>query len=171
MLVNRIAKLFRPGGRLIMVSSAGHRGADVDLDDPNFERTAYDSLIAYRRSKTATIRFAVEFDRRHRTLGVRASAVHPGAVLTDTTRKLIEAQPAAASAFMWKTVEQGAATSVWAGFVASADDVGGHYCEDCHIADVNNDPAMSVGVRSYALDPERAVALWVKSEEMEGERV
>ncbi len=169
-LVNRIVELFKPGGRLVMVSSAGHRGADVDLDDPNFERTAYDPLTAYRRSKTATVLFAVEFDRRHHAGGIRATAVHPGAVLTDTTRKLIEAQPSAASAFTWKTVEQGAATSVWAGFVAPADEVGARYCEDCHVAEVIDDPAISYGVRSYALDPEHARALWVRSEEMVGER-
>lgn len=169
-LVNRIAKLFKPGGRLVMVSSAGHRGADVDLDDPNFERTAYNPLTAYRRSKTATVLFAVEFDRRHRVGSVRATAVHPGAVLTDTTRKLIEAQPSAASAFTWKTVAQGAATSVWAGFTASADEVGARYCEDCHVADVIDDPAVSSGVRSYALDPGHARALWLKTEEMIGER-
>ena len=169
-LVNRIAKLFKPGGRLVMVSSAGHRGADIDLDDPNFERTAYDPLTAYRRSKTAIVLFAVEFDRRHRARGVRATASHPGAVLTDTTRKLIEAQPSAASAFTWKTVAQGAATSVWAGFVASADEVGARYCEECHVADVIDNPAISSGVRSYALDPERARALWRKTEEMIGEQ-
>ena len=169
-LVNSIANLFRPGGRLVMVSSAGHRGADVDLDDPNFERTPYDPLKAYRRSKTATILFAVEFDRRQKARGVRATAVHPGAVLTETTRKMIEAQPSAASAFTWKTVAQGAATSVWAGFVASPDEVGAHYCEDCHIADVVDDPAAAFGVRSYALDSEHARALWLKSEEMVGER-
>ena len=169
-LVSRVAKLFKPGGRLVMVSSAGHRGADVNLDDPNFERTAYDPLTAYRRSKTATILFAVEFDRRHRAGGVRATAVHPGAVLTDTTRKLIEAQPSAASAFTWKTVAQGAATSVWAGLVAPADEVGAQYCEDCHVADVIDDPAVSSGVRSYALNPEHARALWLKTEEMIGER-
>jgi len=169
-LVNRIVGLFKPGGRLVMVSSAGHRGADIDLDDPNFGQTAYDPLTAYRRSKTATVLFAVEFDRRHRAGDVRAAAVHPGAVLTDTTRKLIEAQPSAASAFTWKTVEQGAATSVWAGFVAPADEVGGRYCEDCHVADVIDDPAISSGVRSYALDPEHARALWVRSEDMVGER-
>lgn len=169
-LVNGIADLLRPGSRVVMVSSAGHRGADVDLDDPNFERTAYDPLTAYRRSKTAAILFAVEFDRRHRAAGVRATAVHPGAVLTDTTRKLIEAQPSAASAFTWKTVTQGAATSVWAGFVAPADEVGGQYCEDCRVADVIDDPAASFGVRSYALDPERASALWMKTEEMVGKR-
>ncbi len=169
-LANRIASLFKPGSRLVMVSSAGHRGADVDLDDPNFERTPYDPLKAYRRSKTATILFAVEFDRRHRARDVRATAVHPGAVLTDTTRKMIEAQPSAASAFSWKTVAQGAATSVWARFVASADEVGAHYCEDCHVADVIDDPAASFGVRSYALNSEHAKALWLKSEEMVRER-
>ena len=169
-LVNRIAGLFRPGGRLVMVSSAGHRGADVDLDDPDFARTPYDPLTAYRRSKTATILLAVEFDRRRSTHGVRATAVHPGAVLTDTTRMLIAAQPAAASAFTWKTVEQGAATSVWAGFVAPASAVGARYCEDCHVADVVDDPAVASGVRGYALDPGRARALWRKSEEMVQER-
>ncbi|AME28399.1 SDR family NAD(P)-dependent oxidoreductase [Burkholderia sp. PAMC 26561] len=164
--VNRIAGLIKPGGRLVTVASAGHRGADVDLDDPNFEHTPYVPLVAYRRSKTANILFAVEFDRRHQAAGVRATAVHPGAVLTETTRIIIKKQPAAASAFKWKTVEQGAATSVWAGFVAAADEVGGLYCEDCDVADVNNRPADAFGVRSYALDPEHAKALWVKSEEM-----
>ena len=64
--MNRIAGLFNPGGRLVMLSSAGHRAADVDLGDPNFERMPYGPLVAYRRSKTATIRFAVEFDRRYK---------------------------------------------------------------------------------------------------------
>ena len=76
-LVNRTASLFKPGGRLVIVSSAGHRGADVDLDDPNFERTPYDPLTAYRQSKTATILFAVEFDRRHRAKTIRATASPP----------------------------------------------------------------------------------------------
>ncbi|AME27316.1 hypothetical protein AXG89_26830 (plasmid) [Burkholderia sp. PAMC 26561] len=170
MFVNRIAGLIKPGGRLVTVASTGHRGADVDFDDPNFEHTPYDPLVAYRRSKTANILFAVKFDRRHEPAGVGAAAVHPGAVLTETTRKMIEKQPAAASAFQWKTVEQGAATSVWAGFVAAADEVGGLYCEDCHVAAVNNRPADAFGVKAYALDPEHAKALWIKSEETVGER-
>src|SRR5579872_7256475 len=65
-LVNRIASLIRPGGRLINLSSSGHRFSNVDLDDPNFARTSYEPFIAYGRSKTANILFAVEFDRRHR---------------------------------------------------------------------------------------------------------
>jgi NAD(P)-dependent dehydrogenase (short-subunit alcohol dehydrogenase family) len=77
-MVNRIAALIRTGGRLINVSSAGHRYANVDLDDPNFERTPYDPMVAYGRSKTANILFAVAFDKRHRDRGVRAAALHPG---------------------------------------------------------------------------------------------
>jgi NAD(P)-dependent dehydrogenase (short-subunit alcohol dehydrogenase family) len=82
-LVNRIASLMKPGSRLVNLSSAGHRRSDVDLDDPNFERTPYAELIAYGRSKTANILFAVEFDRRHKANGIRATAVHPGAIETE----------------------------------------------------------------------------------------
>src|ERR1700684_1640651 len=85
-LVNRIASLIRTGGRLINVSSAGHRYANVDLVDPNFERTPYDPLVAYGRSKTANILFAVAFDKQHRGRGVRAAAVHPGGIQTELGR-------------------------------------------------------------------------------------
>jgi NAD(P)-dependent dehydrogenase (short-subunit alcohol dehydrogenase family) len=87
-LVNRIASLVAPGSRLVNVSSAGHRYSDVDLDDPNFERTPYDPMIAYGRSKTANILFAVEFDRRHKARGVRATALHPGGIMTELGRHL-----------------------------------------------------------------------------------
>lgn len=169
-LINCIAPIINPGGRVVMIASAGHRGADVDLTDLNFDHTPYDPLDAYRRSKTAMVLFAVEFDRRHKGAGIRATALHPGAVLTETTREMIEQQPEAAAAFDWTPVEQGAATSAWAGFVAPADEVGGHYCEDCHVAAINDDPAADFGVRSYALDPDRAKALWVKSEKLIEER-
>src|SRR6202046_3516459 len=82
-LVNRIASLLRGGSRLVNLSSAGHRYADVDLVDPNFEHTPYAEFIAYGRSKTANVLFAVEFDRRHRARGVRATAVHPGGIQTE----------------------------------------------------------------------------------------
>ena len=71
-LVNRIASLMKPGSRLVNLSSAGHQISDVDLDDPNFERTPYSAWAAYGRSKTANILFAVEFDRRHKDRGIRA---------------------------------------------------------------------------------------------------
>src|SRR6202140_663136 len=87
-LVNRIAPLIRAGGRLINLSSAGHRFSNVDLEDPNFQRTAYDPFVAYGRSKTVNILFAVAFDQRHRGRGVRAAAVHPGGIQTELGRHL-----------------------------------------------------------------------------------
>jgi NAD(P)-dependent dehydrogenase (short-subunit alcohol dehydrogenase family) len=87
-LVNRIASLIAPGGRLVSVASSGHRYSDVDLDDPNFEHAPYDPMIAYGRSKTANILFAVEFDRRHRAHGVRATALHPGGIRTELDRHM-----------------------------------------------------------------------------------
>jgi NAD(P)-dependent dehydrogenase (short-subunit alcohol dehydrogenase family) len=184
-LVNRIAALIAPGGRLVNVASSGHRFADVDLEDPNFERTPYDPMLSYGRSKTANILFAVEFDRRHQARGVRATALHPGGIQTELGRHIGaeavaqmleringELKAAGQPLFQWKTVPQGAATSVWAGVVASAEAVGGRYCENCHVSAVTDGliSPVSEGVRSYALDPARAKALWSKSEEMVGER-
>jgi NAD(P)-dependent dehydrogenase (short-subunit alcohol dehydrogenase family) len=185
-LVNRIARLIRSGGRLINLSSLGHRYSNVDLEDPNFERTPYEPFVAYGRSKTANILFAVAFDKRHRDRGVRAAAVHPGVIRTELARytdasqieKIIEQRNQQLAAegkapFRWKTIPQGAATSVWAGVVAPADEIGGRYCEDCHVGKIVPASAsvesMTEGVRGYALDPNNAEALWKKSEEMVGE--
>lgn len=185
-LVNRIASLIRAGGRLINLSSAGHRFANVDLKDPNFERTPYEPFVAYGRSKTANVLFAVAFDKRHRDRGVRAAAVHPGGIRTELSRymdssqiqKLLErieqeAAKAGKGPFQWKTIPQGAATSVWAAVVAPADEIGGRYCENCHVGHIVPDnvtiTAGSEGVRGYALDLDNAEALWEKSEELVGE--
>jgi len=182
-LVNRIASLIRRGGRLINVSSAGHRRSNVDLEDPNFERTSYEPLVAYGRSKTANILFAVAFDQRHRERGVRAAAVHPGVIQTELIRHVspswlqtrvdeINQQLAAAGKppLQWKSIPQGAATTVWAAVVAPADEIGGSYCEDCRVSAIVPDEvptaAMSEGVRGYAMDATMAQALWKKSEEL-----
>ena len=185
-LVNRIASLLGAGSRLINLSSSGHRFANVDLEDPNFERTPYEPFVAYGRSKTANILFAVAFDQRHRERGIRAAAVHPGGIQTELARhmdpshmeamiKQINEQAAAEGKgpFQFKTIPQGAATSVWAGVVAPADEIGGRYCENCHASDVVPDNVtlgmLNEGVRAYALDRKNAEALWKKSEEMVGE--
>lgn len=185
-LINRIASLIRNGGRVINLSSSGHRFSNVDLDDPNFETTPYEPFVSYGRSKTANILFSVAFDKRHRDRGVRAAAVHPGGIQTELGRHLDPAwllgmveqmnQQLAAEgkpAFQFKTIPQGAATSVWAAVVAPAEEIGAQYCENCHVGHIVADDvtisAVSEGVRSYALDPENAEALWKKSEEMVGE--
>lgn len=184
-LTNRIAPLIASGGRVVNVASAAHRFSDIDLDDLNYEHTAYDPFISYGRSKTACILFGVEFDRRYRSIGIRATSVHPGVIKTELSRhvdstgidKMVETMNADRSKagkplFRLKSIRQGAATSVWAGFVANAGDVGGRYCENCHVATIVDGPldAVEEGLYAYAVDPQRAEALWHRSEEMVGER-
>ena len=80
-----------PGGRLVSLASSGHRFSDVNLEDPNFETTEYTPFGAYGRSKTANILFTVGLDERARERGLRAFAVHPGVILTNLSRHLVEA--------------------------------------------------------------------------------
>jgi NAD(P)-dependent dehydrogenase (short-subunit alcohol dehydrogenase family) len=182
LLVNRIAPLMRSGARLVNLSSVGHQFADIDMDDPNFEQRPYDAVVAYGGSKTANVLFTVEFDRRHRGRGVRAAAVHPGGIMTELARYMTpeavqqmiatlaaEEGRAADAEHSFKTVPQGAATTVWAAVTAPAELVGGRYCEDCHVADVAEKGSGRGGVRAYALDPQRARRLWSLSERLVGE--
>ena len=149
--------------RVVSLSSRGHRFSDVDLDDPNFERTPYDPWVGYGRAKTANVLFAA------------AIAVHPRTISTELGRHLTDESLATLVASMppgqetrWKPVAEGAATSVWAATAAELDGRGGVYLEDCGIAEPSDDPATHGGVRPYALDPARAAALWELSERLVG---
>ena len=180
--VNRLVPLLKSGSRVVTLSSAGHQQSDVNLEDPNFDHTSYQPFAAYGRSKTANILYAVALDDRLKGRGVRATSIHPGGIQTELSRHLTpellgqlrerisKMEKAQGREFRFKTVPQGSATSVWSGFVASADAVGGHYCEDCHVCEINDNPNSRVGVRSYALNLAHAKDLWRKSEEMVGER-
>jgi NAD(P)-dependent dehydrogenase (short-subunit alcohol dehydrogenase family) len=181
--VNRLVPLLKSGARVVTLSSAGHQISDVDIEDPNFEHTTYQPFTAYGRSKTANILYALALDSRLKGRGVRATSLHPGGIQTELGRhmtpELVEqmmarvnrgAKPGQAPAFRFKSVPQGSATSVWSGFVAPADAVGGRYCEDCHVCEVNDDATSRVGVRSYALNLAHANDLWRKSEQMVNER-
>lgn len=177
---NRIEPLIADKGRLIVLASQAHRIADVDLDDPNFETQPYDPFVAYGRSKTANILFAVEFDRRHRDRGIRAAAVMPGNSMTALGRHMSEAQlqglfetvgksrvEAGLPPAEFKDAGQAAATSVWAATVADADAIGGKYLEDVAVAPINDGVSpFAEGVRSYALEQESAKKLWDLSEAM-----
>jgi NAD(P)-dependent dehydrogenase (short-subunit alcohol dehydrogenase family) len=180
-LVNRLVPLLKSGGRVVILSSSAHQMSDVDLDDPGFEKTEYEAFAAYGRSKTANILFALELDRRLQARGIRATALHPGGIMTELLRhtsperlqqmaeqSVRRADGSADTPAKVKTVPQGAATSVWAAFVAPAAAIGGRYLVDCQVAEVGE--AGREGVQAYAVDPERAKALWAKSEEMVGER-
>jgi NAD(P)-dependent dehydrogenase (short-subunit alcohol dehydrogenase family) len=174
LLVNLLADLIPPGGRIVCVSSVGHQFGDLDLNDPNFEHRRYDPIAAYGGAKTAVNLFVVEFDSRHKARGVRAAAVHPGGILTELarymTQELIDQMIAivtkesetSSAQRGYKSVPQGAATTLWAGVTAPAELVGGRYCEDCAVAKV---AVKGSGVRPYSIDPQRARLLWAKSEE------
>jgi NAD(P)-dependent dehydrogenase (short-subunit alcohol dehydrogenase family) len=162
------------GARVVCLSSRGHARAGVDFDDPHFERRAYDKWKAYGQSKTANALFALALDARGEASRVRAFSVHPGAVITDLMRSLSEdelrvAVDRARTMSAVKTVEQGAATSVWCATSAALDGMGGVYCEDVDIAvAVPADHREPRGVRPWAMDPDLAERLWTKSEEWTG---
>ncbi len=160
--------------RVISLSSRGHAFSDVDLDDPNFEHTTYDPFVAYGRSKTANALFAVGYDQRFADHGIHAYSVHPGGIHTELGRymtsdvraEMMKQITDQGRTITWKTVPQGAATSVWAATAAELDDHGGAYLEDCHVATISDDDAANDGVRAYALDVDRADALWALSERL-----
>jgi NAD(P)-dependent dehydrogenase (short-subunit alcohol dehydrogenase family) len=156
------------GARVVALSSRGHVRSAFDFEDPNFEHRPYDKMIAYGQSKTANVLFAVEVDRRYQSDGIRAFALHPGAILdTDLARnydpeelKLVVERARRIGSF--KTIEQGAATTVWCATSAQLEGLGGVYCENCDIARVKTEG--DDGVRPYAIDPEIAERLWAWSE-------
>jgi NAD(P)-dependent dehydrogenase (short-subunit alcohol dehydrogenase family) len=162
-------------GRVVTLSSAGHKIADVNLDDSAYIVREYDKWQAYGESKTANALFAVGLDARLADKGVRSFAVHPGAIMTGLGRHMDEAdyqvlmsrQPVGEK-LVFKSVEQGAATSVWAATSPELAARGGVYLEDCQIA-VPATPDSSAGVESYALDAAAAERLWAVSEVLVGQ--
>jgi NAD(P)-dependent dehydrogenase (short-subunit alcohol dehydrogenase family) len=165
------------GARVVALSSRGHAYGGIDFEDAHFETRAYDKWKAYGQSKTANALFAVALDARGEAHGVRAFSVHPGAIHTELSRSLSEEELRAllasprVAATTFKTVEQGAATSVWCATSTQLDGRGGVYCEDVDIAGaVPDDFAGTHGVRSWAMDAALADRLWAKSEEWTGVR-
>jgi NAD(P)-dependent dehydrogenase (short-subunit alcohol dehydrogenase family) len=163
--------------RIINLSSGGHRMSPIRFEDPFFEKEEYAKFAAYGQAKTANVLFSVELDRRYKDRGVRSVAVHPGAIHTelgrhmtqDDFKDLLGGRPQA-KPMEFKELEQGAATTVWAATTSDLDDQGGVYCEDCGVAAVIEEPTVSLGVMSWAVDPEAARRLWTLSEEWSGEQ-
>ena len=166
------------GGRVVAVSSGGHRRSAIRWDDVMFEQ-GYDKWTAYGQAKTANVLFAVHLDALGRDAGARAFAVHPGGILTPLQRHLPREEMVAlgwideagnpAPDIDFKTPEQGAATQTWAATSPQLEGRGGVYCEDCDIAEIapEGEPFHG-GVCSYAVDPEQAVRLWALSAELTG---
>jgi NAD(P)-dependent dehydrogenase (short-subunit alcohol dehydrogenase family) len=154
--------------RVVSLSSVGHLRAPVDFDDLHFERRAYDPAIAYAQSKTANVLFAVEAQRRWGADGITVNAVHPGAILESNLARHIDPalleQLRTSGVYRYKTLQQGAATSVLVATWPALEGDGGHYFEDANEAPVVETPTGGSGVASYALDPAAAEQLWEISE-------
>jgi NAD(P)-dependent dehydrogenase (short-subunit alcohol dehydrogenase family) len=161
--------------RIVNLSSRAHHTAPVDFDDPHFTRRAYDPWVSYGQSKTANVLFTLGLEMRFAVLGIHAYAVHPGGIQTNLGRHMTPEMMAALvkrvttsdSSFQWKTIPQGAATSCWAATAPEIEGKGGVYCEDCHVAEVD-DQSSTGGVRSYALNTSYADRLWALSEAATG---
>jgi NAD(P)-dependent dehydrogenase (short-subunit alcohol dehydrogenase family) len=165
------------GARVIMLSSLGHRITPVNFDDPSFEHREYHKWKAYGQAKTANSLCALGVDQRGRDAGIRSFAVHPGGIMTDLQRSLSREEQVAMGWMnddgvlspVFKTVEQGAATTVWAATSPQLAGKGGLYCEDCDVAALvpATDTGMA-GVRPWAVDPAAADQLWSLSERLTG---
>lgn len=166
----------RGEARIVSVSSTAHMRAGVDFADLHFTRRAYDPQIAYAQSKTANSLFAVEATRRWTADGIFANTVNPGGVATGLQRNFTLAQKEslaaaeAAGIFTYKTVEQGAATSVVAACAPQFAHTGGHYLDDAQEAHTVPDDAELAdhphGVKAWALDPATAERLWTVSADL-----
>lgn len=177
------------GARIINVSSYGHQMAPFDFEDPNFINREYQTLLGYGQSKTACNLFAIELDKRSKEFNVRAYSLHPGSVFgTDLGRdepidlyiqmgthdKDGNIKPEVKAKL--KTIPQGAATTVWCATSPLLENMGGIYCENCNIAEVDlgqiehryDEPSTIRGVQPYSIDSENAERLWKLSEEMLG---
>ncbi|MGO9963970.1 MAG: SDR family NAD(P)-dependent oxidoreductase [Acidimicrobiales bacterium] len=166
------------GARVVSLTSRAHRRGDFDFDDPNYRYTPYDPWEAYGRSKTAVSLFAVGFTNHHRTDGITANALEPGAVYTGLAAHLdranllalgwIESDGRLVPPPTWKSIPQGAATTVWAAVASELDGVSGEYLDDCAIAQPwNHKGELPHGYHMpYATDPDHAERLWELSVEL-----
>ena len=160
----------RSGARIVSLSSTAHMRSGIDFADLQFERRSYDPQIAYAQSKTANALFAVEATRRWVDDGIVANSVNPGGVATGLQRNFSAKQresldaAEAAGVFTYKTIEQGAATTLVAAVAPQFAHTGGHYLDDCREAyTVPNDANLAQhphGVKEWALDPAIALRLW-----------
>jgi len=175
------------GARVINVSSYGHQMASFNFDDPNFENREYQTLLAYGQSKTASNLFALELDNRAKTFNVRAYSLHPGSIAGTELGRDADMELFKQMGFFdengnmrpeilagLKTIPQGAATTIWCATSPMLNEIGGVYCENGDVAELDlgnfgkDNGLGSRGVQPYSLDETNAKRLWELSEKMTG---
>jgi NAD(P)-dependent dehydrogenase (short-subunit alcohol dehydrogenase family) len=161
------------GARVVSVSSRAHLNSPVVFDDIDFVHRAYDPALAYAQSKTANVLFAVAAARLWADDGIEVNALHPGAIADSNLSRhydpAVLAELRASGRYTFKTLEQGAATSVYVATSPLLNGIAGRYFENCQETDPNDPSAAgtdAAGVARHALDPEAASRLWAISEQM-----
>lgn len=175
------------GARVVNVSSYGHQMAPFNFEDPNFMHREYQTLLGYGQSKTASNLFALELDQRAKPFNVRAYSLHPGSIAGTELARDADMELFKQMGFFdengnmrpevlagLKTIPQGAATTVWCATSPMLNPIGGVYCEDGDIAELDlgnfgQDNGLGTrGVQLYSLDEGNAKKLWDLTEEMTG---
>jgi NAD(P)-dependent dehydrogenase (short-subunit alcohol dehydrogenase family) len=160
--------------RVVNLASSAHNVCGInDSDNYNFQKGNYDPNVAYAQSKTANIYMANEIERRYGSRHLHATSVHPGLVQTGLTQHM----PPDAFQGMehlyptMKSVEQGAATTVWAAVGETWKHKGGKYLVDCAVAEPykeGDDKYTALGCAPHAYDEEKAKRLWNDSLKLVG---
>ncbi len=173
-LVAQLLDRLRPGGRVIAVGSIAHRWSRVDLTDLQAQR-GFSSFRQYGRSKTASMAWAFELDRRFRAVGrdAVALAAHPGFALDALTphRPGVNEVPAPARllATPARAFSQGKDAGAWPLVHACvADGVrGGDYWGPGGWQEMTGRPARS-RARDHARDPLTGARFWAAAQRATG---
>ena len=164
--------------RIVTLSSTGHKLSGIQWDDIHFDKS-YDKWKAYGQSKTAASLLAVEINTRMKDEGIKTFSVHPGGIFTPLQRHLEKEEMIALgwlgedgelsemAAANFKTPTQGAGTSLWCATSPMLNDVSGVYCENCDVAERQEEGPMAryIGVNDWAIDTDEASKLWDLTEQ------
>ena len=160
--------------RVVCLSSSGHKIAGVDFDDIHFDRRDYNKWKAYGQAKSANALMALGLHLKYAGQGITANAVHPGGIMTGL-QKFLPIEEMRALGWLktddtpldiFKTPEQGAATSVWAATAPALKGKGGLYLEDCQQG-LPAEPSNRVsGFSPHIADAGNALRLWDVSSAM-----
>ena len=174
-LFSRLSPHLADGARAVCLSSFGHHYAPFDFDDPNFQDRPYAAWISYGQSKTGCSLMAVRLSNALQDRAIQVFSVHPGAISTDMGRSMTADDHAfsrertgSIDPADYKTPDQGAATTLWALTEPGLQGMGGAYLEDCHVAEIRDEPDYRSGVMRYAIDPIAADRMWVLIENLIG---
>ncbi|MGV9677055.1 oxidoreductase [Nocardia sp. NPDC003482] len=157
-------------GRVVTVSSNGHRAGSIDFDDLNWERRTYRPMGAYAQSKLANLLFTAELQRRLEEAGspVIATAAHPGVAATNLVRfdgrRVRYLVGKAIAGLLAQSDADGALPTL---FAAVAEVPGNSYAGPSGFLEGRGAPKL-VGRSDRARDAETARRLWEVSAELTG---